>query len=132
MVTETEKLSVPKTSGEAIDLLWNIRSKRLEAEKYAEMLKEQESSIREQLVQMLEDQGLKAARGTKANFSFSSKPVPQVTNWDKFYAYVKKYNAFELLHKRIGAEAWQERVDAGKTVPGVEVRFVPTYSITKG
>jgi hypothetical protein len=33
--------------------------------------------------------------------------------WDKFYAYIKKTGSFDLLQKRIGEKALQDRIDAG-------------------
>jgi hypothetical protein len=39
--------------------------------------------------------------------------------WDKYYAFIKKTGAFDLLQKRIGEKALQDRLDAGVKVPGI-------------
>lgn len=64
---------------------------------------------------------IRSARGKLGQISRTERNVPSVFDWDKLCAYVKRHNAFELLQKRVTQEAYKERVDAGKKVPGVEI-----------
>jgi hypothetical protein len=45
------------------------------------------------------------------------------------YAYIEASGAWEMLHKRIGVKAWEERINMGLTVPGVECVVVPTVTV---
>lgn len=48
--------------------------------------------------------------------------------WDKYYAYIKKTGSFDLLQKRIGEKALQDRVEAGVKM---ETLGVTTFPIDK-
>jgi hypothetical protein len=60
--------------------------------------------------------------GSKATISVSTITVPTVKDWEKFWRYIKKNNAFHLLERRPAAKPWREEVEnrRGKTVPGTE------------
>lgn len=56
---------------------------------------------------------------------------PQVDDWDKFYAHVKKKGEFDLLSRAIGKKAIEERWANGKEVPGVGHYEGKKLSLTK-
>ena len=102
---------------------WSLACEALEA-KAEEIgtLMEAKSQI---LMQELHAQGLSKATGLKARIGVAESIVPQVEDWDRFYAFIRKNNAFELLERRPAAAAYRERAGSrkDKTVPGV-VPFV--------
>jgi hypothetical protein len=58
-------------------------------------------------------------QGHKSRVQVTESVIPVVNNWPKFYAYIKRHNAFELLGRAVKKEAVQERWSAKKEVPGV-------------
>jgi hypothetical protein len=130
-MAKEEKFKIPKALGAVADLLYATREKRLAIEKQAEALKAQESALKEHLIQTLPKSEAGGVAGKVARVTVISKPVPQVNDWDKFYAHIKKTGDFELLQRRLGEGAIKERWEAGKVVPGVEVFNAVTVSINK-
>lgn len=73
----------------------------------------------------------KGVTGKIARVEIKKKTVPSVTDWDKFYKYIKKNEAFDLLNRAVNAKGIQERWDAKKQVAGVEPFERPSVSLTK-
>lgn len=123
-------IKLPKTMGACADLLYETREKRLAAQKIVDELAKQESAVREHIINNLpkSDTG---ASGKRARVSVVTKQVPQVKDWDKFYAHVKKTGQFELMQRRLVDTAIRERWDNGKQVPGVEAFGVVSVSLNK-
>ena len=61
----------------------------------------------------------------------TTKQVPQVKDYEPFYAFIKKENRFDLLQKRLSEGAIKEIWDQGKVVPGIEAFTAVTISLTK-
>ncbi|OQW33960.1 MAG: hypothetical protein A4E20_12080 [Nitrospira sp. SG-bin2] len=123
-------IKLPKTMGACADLLYETREKRLAAQKIVDELAKQEAAVREHIINNLpkSDTG---ASGKRARVSVVTKQVPQVKDWDKFYAHVKKTGQFELMQRRLADTAIRERWDNGKQVPGVEAFGVVSVSLNK-
>lgn len=87
-------------------------------------LRDKEDAIKEldaQLIEIMEEAGeerveIKGGLGVR----LSSSVVPNVKDWDKFYAHIKKTNAWYLLERRPTATGYRDVLAAGKNVPGVE------------
>jgi hypothetical protein len=50
----------------------------------------------------------------------SPQVAPKVVDWDKFYGYISKTEAFHMLERRPSRAAFRELHEAHKHVPGVE------------
>ncbi len=128
-------MRLPKTLGGKIDFIYNLRAERLALQKkYAEeieSLKQQEKSIQEVIIAELKANKMESGRGADCTATISPKVLPQVTDWDSVYAWVKKTGAFEIFEKRISRSAFKERWEAGEGVPGVEAMQVMDLSLTK-
>ena len=126
----TKPIKLPKTMGACADLLYETREKRLAAQKIVDDLAKQEAAVREHIINNLPktDTG---ASGKRARVSVVTKQVPQVKDWDKFYAHVKKTGQFELMQRRLADTAIRERWDNGKQIPGVEAFGVVSVSMNK-
>jgi hypothetical protein len=122
---------VPKAPAALADLLYRTREMRLDVGRRVERLEKLESQLREYFVETLPKSQASGIAGKVARVQIETRPVPQVEDWDKFYAYVRKNNAFELLQRRLSEGAVKERLDEGKGVPGVGVFQAKKVSVTK-
>lgn len=122
---------VIKISDEYIE----VRKKRLAADKVAAKLKAEETSLSERLVKIAVDDkaaSLPASAPRGINVHRDMKPRvntdgdPQA--WHKLHAYIRQYDAFDLLHKRLTEEAASLRLDNDVELPGV-ILF-PVYKLT--
>ncbi len=107
--------------GIQIDALFDLREQKRAAETIVENI---EALIRAKelvLQDSMEAAGVDAAKGKKASAGIAESVVPQVTDWDTFYAYIRRNNAFELLERRAAAGAYREHAQNRRdhTVPGV-------------
>lgn len=109
-----------KPLGTAIDAIWDKREKLREL---GAQVKALEGEIKDQeleLIERLEKEGLDSARGTKATISVTKPIVANVTDWEKFWAYIHKNKITHLLQRRVSDPAYRELLEMGKKVPGVE------------
>lgn len=128
---EITTLKIPKTIGECADLLYATQEKRLAVAKQVTELEAQEVLLREHIIAELPKSKTTGVAGKRARVSVYNSEVPQVKDWDAFYKYVKKNNAFELMQKRLSTKAIDERLDAGEKLPGVERFTVVKVSLNK-
>src|SRR5690349_19141017 len=110
---------MPKTIGLCADRLYELREARLAAQKQVDAMEAEEKALKEHIIQTLPKSDASGAAGKIARVSVVVNEVPQVKDWDKLYAHVKKTGDFELMARSLGKAAVQERWDHGKTVPGV-------------
>jgi len=121
----------PKTLGACADRVYALRQERLAAQKVVDALEEEEKALREHIINTLPKSEATGAAGQVARVTVVTKDIPQVKDWEKFYAYVKRHNAWDLMQRRLAATAVTERWEAGKEVPGVEHFTAVTLSINK-
>jgi len=119
------------TLGEVIDNLYETRAARLTLSKQVEELKQQEAVIREELLRMLNDVGLKKASGELATVGVNTSIQPLTTDWVQIHRYIRNEDRFDLLQKRLATLAWRELYDTGILVPGTEPFKETDLSLTK-
>jgi hypothetical protein len=107
------------------------REARLTLQKEVDKLQEQESEHKATLMAALSSAGAMGVAGHKGRVTLVTKTEPTVRNWEEFYAYIVRNDAFDLLQKRLSAPAVRERWEAGETVEGVGTIPVTNLSITK-
>lgn len=96
----------------------------LERKKLSVQLKGLEDQISEldaELIQSLQDsdeEQVKISGGI--GIKLVSSTVPSVKDWDAFYAWIKKNNAFWMLERRPSVTGYRDTLAAGKAIPGVE------------
>ena len=121
-------------AGKIVDGLYKLRAQRLLLEKKVEELKAKETAHKALLLVDLPALGLESASGKLATASLQANLVPQILNaaadWPLLYKYIQKHGSFEMLHKRLSAEPFQERWAAGEQVPGVSAVRVVSISLT--
>ncbi len=106
--------------GVQIDALWDLREKKRELE---ERLKDLHVLIEQKegdLFDKMDEQGTSKGAGRKASVSLTTSIVPQMIEWDDYWKYIRRNNAFELLERRPAVAAWREHAAKRKdgTVPG--------------
>lgn len=129
--TKSVVYKFPKTIGACADHLFALKAKKSAAQKVVDAIEAEEKALREHLIQTLPKSEASGVSGKVANVKIVTKSVVQVKDWNAFYAYIKKNNAFELLQKRPSETAVAERWDNKKVVPGVEKFDFPVVSLTK-
>lgn len=118
-------------AGKLVDLLYTVRQERLAFEREAAEVKEVETRISNYLLDNMTKEDLSRLSGDIANVKVMKSVVPTVTDWEAFYAYVKKKGAFDLLQRRTGIEAFRERWEQGIEIPGVTQFTNVGLSVTK-
>jgi hypothetical protein len=104
---------LPATAAECADLLYRSRERRLAMQRETERVERLEKQLQAWFIDTLPASQTGVA-GRVARVQVEAKAVPQVEDWDKFYAYVAKNKAFELLQRRLNEGAAKERLDAGQ------------------
>lgn len=123
-------MKLPTTVGATIDALWKIVEERKALSAADKALGEKEQILRDHLQHNLGKSKLDGARGKFAAVGLKTQIVADVTDWDKFYAYIAKNKAWECLQKRPGITALRERWDAGKEIPGVSSKEITVLTVT--
>jgi hypothetical protein len=129
-VAEGKKLS-SGAMGRLADAFKRIEAERLAADKVAAQLKVNEVLVKKALVDSMRAANISAIGGALYSVTLRSNDKPTVTDWKKFYAYIKKNGAFELLERRVSSSAVEERWQDVKEVPGVGKFPVDKLSFTK-
>ncbi len=120
-----------KKIGPLIDKLFLARADRLRQQKIIDDMKRKEEQVREEIMAILEADGLEGAKGRMATAAITRTTVGNVTDWDALYKYIKKTGEFDLMQKRLTDTAYRERLENGVVVPGVEPFIVKNISLTK-
>ena len=121
----------PKALGTCADKLYEIRQQRLAAQKVVEKLTEQETALKEHIIQTLPKSESSGITGKVARVTIVKKIIPQVADWDKLYKHISRTKSFELLQRRVSDTAVKERWENGKQVPGVDHFTIVTVGINK-
>lgn len=131
MAEKPKPFKMPKTLALCADELYKTRELRLAAQKGVDELSAKESQLKEHLINNLPKSDASGVAGKLARVTIVTKVIAQVKDWDKFYAFVKKTNSFDLMQRRLTDTAVKERWDNGKEIPGVEPFNAVTVSLNK-
>lgn len=113
------------------DYWFEMRNKRLLADKVAADLKSKEDLAEATLIAQMLKQKISAAGGSRLRVGLPAEPKykPTVVDWPAFYNYILETKDFSLLQKRPGEAAINERWEDNVKVPGVD-KF-PVYKLTR-
>ncbi len=121
--------------GAAADLLYDLRqtAKMLSAlsAPFDDAIGPAAKLLEEHFVQTLKVGEASGVQGMHSRIQVTEAAVPNVADWPKFYAHIKKTGAFELLGRAVNKAAVKERWDLKKDVPGVVVFRQKKVSCTK-
>ena len=118
------------TIGALIDKVVKLDVEISELTSKAESLKRDRDAIVGNIQDAMLAQDQTRAAGKLGAANTFIETVPRVTDWESVYKYISRTKGWELLHRRIGVQAWKERLDAGKSVPGIEAEHVRRTKIS--
>lgn len=103
---------------------FRLDTQRKGLEKEAEAISKEVRQIKDALIADFDKGALKEIHTSLGVARLVRKDVPTVDTetggWDAVWKYITKYKAYELVQKRFGEKAVQERWDAGESIPGVK------------
>jgi hypothetical protein len=113
-----------------VDAYIATRTQRLAADKIAAKYKEEESALKKRLIEIAIAAKTKSLGGSVGTVNYDRSNKPTVTDWPKLYEYIKAHDAFDLLQKRLGEGAVEERWEDGIVIPGVSTFPVDNLTIS--
>lgn len=131
MADTAKPFKFPKTLGACADKIYELRDKRLAAQKLVDAIETEEKALKEHVINTLPKSEATGVAGKLARATVVTKKVPQVEDWEAFYKHVKKTGDFDLLSRSLGKAAIEARWEAKKVVPGVKAFNAVSLSITK-
>ena len=108
------------TMGSLIDKMSTLRDQRRVLAEQDKKLKEEYDGLEIQLMEVFDKQDTRKGEGKKASASISDSIIPNVVDWDAFYAYIIKNKFTHLLQRRPSTEACRELFETKGKIPGVE------------
>lgn len=124
---DTESLDL----GTAIDKLYELRAKRLDAEKAIKAMKSDELALRVVIKRLLDAASLEGGRGQIASTSVIHSTEPTAKDWPAIYDFIRENDAFDMLQRRLSATAVKDRWESGIIIPGIEKFDTWDLSLTK-
>lgn len=95
-------------------------------------LRKIESDLVKSVMSHLNEVGLdKVSIKGVGTVALAEETVPQVTDWDSVYEYIKNNDAFYLLQRRMSSAAWREAMTIGEEIKGTEPYIVQKLNIRK-
>ncbi|AGV54081.1 hypothetical protein [Alteromonas mediterranea] len=92
-----------------------------ELDKKAKLHKEVFDDLKMQIIKICEELGIDATSiDGLANIRVSEKTHASVKDWDALIAWMKENDAFYLFQKRIASSAYNELLEQGEDIPGIE------------
>ena len=123
-------MSISSHLPDVVDAYIAMRAQRLQADKQAASLKEQEDILKDHLISSLRHNGMSALGGKAGMVKLGKSEEPEPLDWAQIWAYMKQNDAMELVQKRLGSTAVKERWEAGEQIPGIGKRDVYKLSVS--
>ena len=136
-ISAPKALKMPKTLGACADLFKDLQTARLEAQKIVNEWEAQEKAVKEHIIQNLSKSKEGGAVGQRFKAIITQGYNFRISDDKKFYDYVKRNGAFDLLQRRLNDKAVDDRLAAlkgaaaAKGLPGLEKFNYPKLSVTK-
>lgn len=111
----------PREHIEELIKFWRERrAERLEADRQARVLKNEEDAAKSFLIECFKQQKLEGMIIDGRSTGLATKTQPSVADKEAFLAYIKETGQLDLLQFRLATGAVQERWNNEVEVPGVE------------
>jgi len=122
MATPPSAIATNITLGGLIDDLALNRDKLRKLTEQVDQLKSEKVNLERDLIAAMDAQGIEQSRGKLASASIVEQIVPNVTDWDAFYAYIHRNKSYFLLARRPTSAAYRETLAArrNRPIPGVQ------------
>jgi hypothetical protein len=117
--------------GKQIDALHSLTLRKKDAEQVVKLIEEDIKKAEEELVELMDKEGVTKSTGKVAAVSITESVVPQVNDWDQFWAYIGKNKYYHLLERRPSVTGCRELFETKGKIPGV-VPFTKRRLTCKG
>ena len=107
------------------------RTERLDADKVAKSLKQDEDDKSNRIIAVLYENDTYFAAGKRVRVKLNVTTKPVATDWSVIYDYMVEKDAMDLVQKRLNHAAINDRLEEGEEVPGIEFVEVTKLSIGK-
>jgi len=124
-------IKFPKSLGDCIDKLYELRAMRLAGQKEVDRVKAEETLWSDHILNSFTKSDLKGAKGSIATAGIKHQTVYNIEDWAQYIEWVAENGAYDCLQKRLSAQAIAARFDNGVEVPGVSAFDKITLSLTK-
>lgn len=114
----------PKRLAKLAEAAFKLDQVRAEAAATAEAAKSKVREIKEEIINNFSKADITEIKTKLGTARLDAKNVPNIDpdtgGWDAVYKYITKHKAWDILQKRFGEKACQERWEAGEEIPGVK------------
>ena len=115
--------------GELIDARVKNKQQIDELNSRLKELNKEKQDLDWQCIRNLDDQGSTKGGNNAANIAITEDVVPEVHDWDLFFAWLQKTSTFETIQRRLSSTACKELWAMGIEIPGVKPRDLRKLSI---
>lgn len=122
------------TIGQLLDQLAKQRKIKADLDAKVKDVEGEINALKLEILNAMQNAGMTKASGKSLTVSIKQDVVPNVTDWDALYTFIKKNNYFHLLQRRVSTAAWRELHEQlsakKKEVPGTEAFVKVDLSVT--
>lgn len=108
-----------KTVAVLSDEILEVKLEIKEHEEEITELKKRKEELERELIAEAEKQQLKSGAGESSSFSIKEETVPQASDWDAVWQFIKENDYFHMVQKRLSSTACRELWELGQQIPGV-------------
>lgn len=106
--------------GELAALAVEIRERKRALDAQSKAAAAELDSVKAEIHGRLVSQDLDRIAVNGVTLSRSSTTYPQVTDWEAVHEYILENRALNLLQRRVTTSLWQELLEGGEVIPGIE------------
>lgn len=117
--------------GKFIDQLFKLDQEIAKVEATKAAVVKKRTTLEEQLLKKFKQNDLQGGVGQLGMLTVKKSNFPSIEDPEKFYAYVLKKKALDLLQRRVNITAFRDRLESGVQVPGIKVFTKIALRVTK-
>jgi len=131
MTSRTTALRPAISRGSQINRLHKLREKARVLNAQLKEVNAEKAELELEVIEDLEREGVTQASTKTATVTVSEEEVAVIEDWDKFNAFVKRNNAFELYYRRVNNASFRELATTrrGGSIPGASTRTIKKLSL---
>lgn len=107
------------TIGVKIDEIYALREQKRALEEQINLLASQIEDRSNELMDLMDAQGVTKSTGNTATVYVSESIKPAVENWDDFYKYIHRHKYYHLLERRPSVTGCRELLETKGKIPGI-------------
>lgn len=126
--------AIPAGIGAKIDLRQALVNDKKDIEALLKLVDEHIDTVERQLFEQMDKEGTTNGGGKTATVTVNETVVPNVKDWDRFYAFIARMKYYHLLERRPSVTGCRELFETKGAIPGVEpfVKRRLNFSAKKG